>query len=205
MIKKFLKKKFGKKEGVKLLSIKDGKGQQQIINVKAGTIRHKERHEKLSFMDKRKLGTYPDETFIILMIFSNGSCREFVIRSREEYFEYKGRSYYLRFEDNIFNITQRDYMLIYHEDYTVPIGKQIHVELDKDADTDEKEKIWLSVTPHNLKSVVKMEYVKVLSQSQELNKYLRMVMMLSAGTIIISLGVLYMIYNIAKKMGASPI
>jgi len=143
------------------LGIKDN----ELPFVAQGTSREKNKHEKMGFFAKRKLKKNAETSYYIMMKFSNGTCKEFVISTTKEVFTYKKRTYYLRYEDSWFNLTQNQYQLFYFDDYPVPIDRKILKKGDS---------AFFSVTPENLKPLIEMNYVKVLANTQDLDKYLKM-------------------------------
>jgi len=167
------------------LGVKDS----ELPVVDQGSVRHKAKYDKLGFWQKRKLKKNPDNTFLIYMMFSNGTCREFVIKSTSELFQYKKRWYYLRYENSWFNLTQNQYVLCFFDDYPVPIDRKVLKEGDKN--------FW-TVTPENLKPLFDMQYVKVLSQSQELDKKLTTITILVILVTFIQLFVIYFLFKLGK-------
>jgi len=154
-----------------------------------GQSRHKLKYEKLSWLQKRKLKTHGESSFLINMLFSNGTSKEFIITTTAETFTYKKRTYYLYVENSWFNLTQNQYQLFYFDDYPVPIDRHI-VQTGNES--------YFSVRPENLKGLLKMEYVKVLSHSMELDKYLKMSAIFSIINSGLSLIILIMLYNLMK-------
>lgn len=130
-----------------------------------GLVRFKKKRERMRFWDKRKLKRRGERSFYVTMRFSNGTMLEFVIATTGEQFKYKKRTYYLRYEDSWFNLTQNQYQLDYFDDYPVPIDRKIIKKGDKS---------FFSVTSSNLKPLIDMNYVKVLANAQDLDKYLKM-------------------------------
>ena len=160
-----------------------------VPTVEEGKVREKLKWEKLGFWQKRKLKRKPETSFLIRMFFSNGTSKEFVISTTKETFDYLGRTYYLRYEDAYFNLTQNLYELNYFDDYPVPLDREVV----KIGD----EKFW-TVTSENLKDIIKMEYVKALASSQELNKFLRMNATLSVLIVFMNMVVIYFVWNASK-------
>lgn len=161
----------------------------EVPTLASGSSREKLKHEKLGWFQKRKFKKHPDRSYFITMFFSNGTCKEFVIVSNDEVFTYKKRMYYLRFENSFFNLTQNQNHLLYFDDYPVPINKQI---------TKTGDKAFFSVSPDNLKPLLKMEYVKVLSQNLELDKYLKMSAIFSIINAGLGVIMILMLYNLGK-------
>lgn len=124
----------------------------------------KKKYRKLGFRNVWKLKSKPEKSFLIKMLFSNGTSKEFVIVGKTETFDYRKRTYYLQYENSWFNITQNQYELTYFDDFPVPVNRKIIKEGDE---------AFFSVTPENLKPLIKMEYVKALASSEEITKKLK--------------------------------
>ena len=157
--------------------------------VEEGKVREKLKWEKLGFWHKRRLKRKPETAFLIRMFFSNGTSKEFVISTTKETFDYLGRTYYLRYEDAYYNLTQNLYELNYFDDYPVPLDREVVKIGDKN--------FW-TVTSENLKDIIKMEYVKALASSQELNKFLRMNATLSVLIVFMTMVVIYFVWKASK-------
>ncbi len=145
----------------------------------------------IGFKDQRKLKKKPDSSFLIRMFNSNGTSREFVVSTKNEMFEYNDRTYYLRYEDAWFNLTQNQFELNFFDDYATPLDRKIKKE--------GKEAYW-SVTSENLKPIIDMNYVKVLASSQELDKMLRLTSTLCLLITLLSFISLYFLNKISKAI-----
>lgn len=141
----------------------------------------------LSWRDRRKLKKHPEMSYLITMFFSNGTKKEFVIKTKKETFSYRGREYYLRYEEGWYNLTQNQYELNFFDDYAVPIDRKI---LRKGN------KAFFSVTPENLKPIIDMNYVKVLAESGDLNKWVKMTAMFS---LVLVLGFIILLFMVARQ------
>ena len=163
---------FWKKEPVILpLSREQAEAESEKVDqpvVRGGSVREKLKREKIGFWDNRKLRKHPESSFFIEMIFSNGTSKEFVIISTEELFVYRKRWYYLRYEDSIFNITQANYKLLYHEDHAFPLSKEI---------IKKGETAFWSISPENIRPLIEMAYIKALV-SNDFSKYLKAIAIL---------------------------
>lgn len=172
------------------IDVKDSKIDAVLEDFKIdGIVRNVVKKEGLKFIDKVKLNLKPTKSFLVSMHFSNGTSKSFIACSNSETFIYKKKIYYLRYENAWFDLSHNMYKLNFFDDFPVPIDRKV-IKIG-----DEK---YFTVTPDNLKPLLKMEYVKTLAQSQELNKYLKMAVFISAlcllGVIIV--GVL--VYNGGK-------
>ena len=147
----------------------------------------------LSFWDRRKIKKKPEHSFLITMIFSNGTSRRFIISTNEETFSYKKRHYNLRYEDSYFSLTDNQFILFYHEDFVNPIDREL-VRLGNEA--------YFTTTPENIKPIIDMEYVKALSSSIELNKFFRSSLVLMILNLLIGLFNLFMMFKLNKIIKA---
>ena len=157
------------------------------------TLKPMKKQKGIKFFARWKLSRKPETTYLVTMRFSNGTQRTWVINAKEEVFRYRARTYYLRYEDSVYNITHKQQELFYHEDHVTPIQKEIIRMEDPDAEPgSETARAYFSVVPSNVRDLLKQEYVKVLAQAQELSKYLKAGVVLSVFILLILLGVLYM-------------
>ena len=141
---------------------------------------------KLKFRDKWRLRRKPEKSFLVTMLFSNGTSKTFVVATREEVFTYKKRTYYLKYDDSWFSLSHNQYRLFYFDDSPVPLQREI---------IKRGEKPFWSVSPDNLKPLLKMEYVKTLAQSQELSRFLKFSLLLGVANAFLSVIILGLIYN----------
>ncbi len=137
-------------------------------------VREIKKREKLSWKDNLYLNRFPSQSFLIEMFFSNGTSRTWVIKTSKETFEYKKRTYYLRYQDSWFNLTNNQYKLYFHEDYVCPIDRKVLVQPDNNPETVGKEKAFFSTTPSNIKGVIDMDYLRNLIGSENFNKMLKL-------------------------------
>jgi len=173
------------------LGVRESTGNSRELPVTAGTSRELNKKEGLSFIEKAKLKLSPTKSYLIKMFFSNGTCKEFVIVTKSETFTYNKRTYYLRYEDAWFNLTQNQFELCYFDDYPVPIDRAIQKLGEKE---------YFSVTPENLKPLIKMNYVKVLAQSdfdQKLNTMIVFMVVLC----ILNAAMIFFTYRLTKMLG----
>ena len=124
------------------------------------------------------------------MHFSNGTTQQFVIYSKKETFDYKKRTYYLRYEDAWFDITYKLYRLNYFDDYPCPIDRKV-VKISQTGD-----KSMFTVSPENLKPLIEMEYVKALASAHQITQWLKMCMLLSGGALLMGIINAFMLYKI---------
>lgn len=164
-----------------------------------GNVRTKKNWKDLGFRskdgigwwDRRKLKKKPEISFLIKMLFSNGTCKEFVVSTSEEVFTYRKRTYYLKYDDAYFNLTQNQFELTYFDDHPVPLDKSIIKRGDK--------AFW-SVSPENLKPLIDMNYVKVLASSTDIDKYLKMTATLCVLITMLSLITLLLVFGVRKTL-----
>jgi hypothetical protein len=172
----------------------------KIFGKKRPRVRELEQQENLSFKNKRRLNGKPDRAYLITMRFSNGTRRTWVIISKSEFFTYRKRMYYLFYENAFYDLTHHVYHLDYFDDYSCPIDRSIFLKADKDAQDSSKAQAFFSVTPSNLKPIIKMEYVKALADSQSLSKYMKFLVIVNMAAVFISGVGIYLIYSLPKKL-----
>jgi len=155
-----------------------------------GKVREIKPGERISFRDKLKMGREGDTAWVVTMLFGNGTCRQFVITTKVELFEYKKRWYHLRYENSWFDLSYKYYRLFFFDDYVEPLDKEIIRKGDVN---------WWTVTPDNIKPYVKQQYVKNLTES-ELEKWLKIITVGVFVCIILMIGIggLVVKYGMAK-------
>jgi len=151
-----------------------------------GKVRELKQGERISFRDRLKMGREGDTAWVITMLFGNGTCRQFVITTKSDLFEYKKSWYHLRYENSWFDLTFKYYRLFFFENYVEPLDKEIIRKGDVS---------WWTVTPDNIRPYVKQQYVKNLTES-EFEKWLRIITVLSGITLFAMIGMVG--YFIAK-------
>lgn len=176
---------------INLDSVEVEKQKNELPVVVEGFVRHKKKYERLGYWNKRRLKHKPTKSFLIRMNFSNGTSKEFVIATNKETFDYMKKTYYLRYEDSWFNLTQNQYELNYFDDFPVPLDRTIIKKGDK---------AYWSVTSENLKPIIKMEYVKALASSQEIDRYLKMNATISLVLLFLMFVMIYFLFKINKAI-----
>jgi len=157
--------------------------------VKTGTVREVKKREKLGLMDKFRLSRNPSTAYLVTMMFSNGTSKQWVVATTEETFTYRKRTYNLFYENSWFDLSFNMYRLYFFDDHSVPLEREIIKKGDQ---------AWWSVKPENLKDLVKMEYVKTLAQSHEISKYLKMSLLVAVINLFVCLIIGAMIYQMMR-------
>lgn len=153
----------------------------------------KDRNKALSWSDRRRLKKNPESSFIITMFYSNGTSRTFVLKSKQKTFMHRKKMYVLLEEDVWFDLSLNQFHFFYHETCSTPINREIAFVPDVDAPAG-KQEAFFSVTPSNLKDIIKMEYVKALASAMEISKYLKLIALLAVLAImggLITIGMMY--------------
>jgi len=144
------------------------------LRVMKGNVKGVKINTGLGWRAKRKLKSKPESSYLVKMIFSNGTTRYWVVETDDELFVYKKRMYYLRKENSFYNLTHHQQELIYYDDYVCPIEKNVVLMEDEEEKDSNLRKAFFSIVPSNLKPLIKMEYVKALAESSEFSKYLKL-------------------------------
>lgn len=159
-------------DDVRTIDIKsDGKKPPKEIKRRKHFWNRGKHNRSFGFIGNWRLRKKPEESYVITMKFANGTSKTWIISTKKHTFKVKNKLYYLYYEEADFDISLNQYHLYYHERYAVPINREI-------LQSDENE-AFFNVTPSNLQSLIKFEYVKVLAQAQSLSSTLRFVLVLS--------------------------
>ena len=86
----------------------------------------KKKH-KIPFTNKelKNLKSKPQSTYIIEMLFNNGTCKQFVLQTTEPTFQLSNddkRMYYMYYEECYYDITLKQNRFIYSESFSTPNG-----------------------------------------------------------------------------------
>lgn len=149
----------------------------------------------------KKLKKKPDSTFLIRMKYNNGTLKNFMLSTTDMMFKHGSKWYFLYYEESWFNINHQVYELEYQENFALPINREVCIKFDKEGKTSNEDEVFANVTPSNIKDTVEMEYVRALVSGEELSKYLKIAMVLSAFTVIGMLLLAYQIYTLTKPTG----
>ncbi len=120
------------------------------------------------FFKKMKMYRNPSITYLITMLYGNGTMKHFIILTTKDMFTLNKKKYHLNKNEGWYDINFHQHRLMYHVDYVEPINKELKIEGDK---------AYMSLNPENIEPVLSMEYIKVLSQSQTLTKWIKMVLL----------------------------
>jgi hypothetical protein len=171
-----------------------------LPEVEHGTPSEKEKWGKkvnwLGRVDKRRLAKEPEVSYFIVMLFPNGTLREWVILNKNVSFKFKGRTFVIDTNEAWFDLNQNQFKLIYHFEHAMPINKEVipYVDAGKEA--------FLRIKSDNVEPIIKQEYVKVLASSN-IDRYLMITMILTAISIFITLmltGVVFFLANNINKL-----
>lgn len=143
----------------------------------AGKVKKTERGDGFGFMQKRKMDGSPTSIYLITMLFGNGTMKHLVIEGKGNIFTYNKRKYHLNKALCWYDVNYHQNRLLFFEDYVEPLNNKLHCVGDRR---------FLSVTPDNIQEMLEMEYVKVLAQSQQLSRWLKIAVFLMIANLAIS-------------------
>lgn len=155
-------------ESINQVTIPMDDGKTEVIRYD-GKAKKAKKGEGFSFWKKRKLGSNPTSTFMLTFMYGNGTLKHLVLEGKGNVFTLNKRKYHLAKEKSWYDVNNHQNRLFYYEDYPEPLNRSVFIDGDKR---------FLSITPDNLQDVMGMEYVKVLSQSQQLSKWLKIAVFL---------------------------
>ena len=156
--------------------------------LKTGDSREELFQEKFKFADKYHVKHKPEKSFLVTIMFSNGTVKTFVIVSKDELFSFRKRNYYLRYENAWYDINHKMYRLFFFDDFVSPVEREVIQSGDKE---------YFTVKPSNVAPLLKMEYVKALASS-DLSKWLKMVLLLTFVVLMVTLIGMYFGYHCDK-------
>ncbi len=142
--------------------------------------------KKLKLRDRIKLLRKPDKSFMITMLYNNGTSKTFVITTLKDVFEHKKGMYYIHYDESVYDLTQKQYHLYYQQNFPTPIRREIK---------EEGNSKWFTVKPENLKPLLRQEYVKTLAEANEISKYLKLSLLIAAIGVLISIANIALLYN----------
>ena len=154
-----------------------------------------QRKKSFTFLDRLKLKRKPQSTVSIIMNHHNLTVKQFVLDVKDNVFKYQGKNYVIIHELQKFNLSLNLPEYHYHEGYAVPFDNEVVEQIDEDEVQEERKRAFLSVTPHNVKKVIKMEYVKALAQATELNKYLMTILLFGGLTMLMNIIIIVLVYK----------
>ena len=138
------------------------------------------------FWSNRNLKKEPETCFIIEMLYSNGTSKQFVLQTGKNTFSMKVgntlKTYHLFYEECYFDISLNQYRLIYSENFTEPINREIMA--------DNENSPYFSVSPDNLKDLIAMNYVRNITKVDEGMSRQKMIFII-AGIVILLLVLWY--------------
>lgn len=122
------------------------------------------------FMDKRRLKRKPATSYVVTMLFPNGTSRTFVIATRKRTFKMGSLHYVLRQEEAYMDLSLKKYHFYYHAHHAVPINREVT------AVGDER---YFTATPENMEGLLQQKYVEVLVAAQGLAKLIKTILVLA--------------------------
>lgn len=133
---------------------------------------------RLTTKDTWKIKSNPDHVWIVTMHFANGTQKTWAIETKDETFTIKKKMYHLFYEECSFDISLNQYHLHYHEDFAVPINREIRQEGDE---------AYFTVKPSNLGELIKFNFVKVLTGAHSILKQLSTIIVLTIVNIVLTI------------------
>lgn len=147
---------------------------------------------RLSYWDRRKLKRAPEFSYLITMMFPNGTCKTFVIKTQKSHFTMQGKTYALVAEECFFDITMNQMHLFYNSEFAIPINREIYCEKD------EKE-AYYQVKPNALKDIFDFEFIKFAVKGQGLVAWQKW--LIGAGVFIVVIFIVIVVINRMSQGG----
>jgi hypothetical protein len=129
--------------------------------------------ERMRRKDRKHLRKSPHNCIVVTMHHRNNTTRTFIINTKASHFEYQAKAYLLHMTNARNDLTRKLPHLHYSEESSMPLNHEVVKQGDK---------AWFSVTPATMLDYLKMEVIKAFVSSLELNKYLKMLVVISSVT-----------------------
>jgi len=172
---------FKKKKETKPLSEIDKELEESLarisqINVDLKTIPEDSKlHEpKGGTVVKVKNRYFPERTFLINMELRNGDFTQFILNTKENFFDYLGGQYILDESMKYYIISAKKYAFDFHQDFSLPIRR--HIDVKKINETMEVSGIidcGASTNPSTLSQFVKAKIAEGIMKAQEIDQFFK--------------------------------
>lgn len=123
----------------------------------------KQKRLKLKFFQRQKLAKQPEKTYIITMMFGNGTLKTWAITTSNSTFKLHKKMYFINYEECYYDISLNQYHLFYHEGFPSPLNREIIVK-GKEA--------FFKVSPDNMEGYVGMRYLSALTRVTNIKVYI---------------------------------
>lgn len=150
-----------------------------------------------------------DKIFGINMELNNGFHKLFLVKIQGNMFHFKKNTYVIDENLKYYNITNKIWMLDYHENYTMPIRRQIPVKnIRLMYEHPEYKEIELQTNPETLRKFIDSEIAKQVLKAGQLDDLLRLLKNMTIFTLIVVTALtVYMLYvtdafkNVSGSLG----
>jgi len=159
----------GENDTVKEISRKKGKDKKRL---------------KFNWLSNWRLNRHPDKSYIITMMFPNGTLKTWAIKTEKSTFQLGKKCFYLYTEESYFDLSLNQFHLYYNFNFCVPINREVQ-QMGTEA--------FFVCKPDNLKGVIDMEYVGRLASSNDKRYFVIIIIM--AVIIIILLAMVILAYG----------
>lgn len=154
----------------------DGTKATEVVIHKGKMFEKKKNKLIFPFKQRYNLDHKISSSYIVTMMFNNGTLKTFVVQTTKSTFMANKKTYFLYYEESWFDISMNQYHLFYHENFAVPINREVEQRGDER---------FFVVKPENLKPLIDFEYVKILAGNIGLDKALRTLIVLAIITLVI--------------------
>lgn len=117
---------------------------------------------KLRRKDRKKLVNHPEQSYVITMMFGNGTLKTWVVKTASDTFEVNKKMYNIVYEEAWFDLSMKQYHLFYYEGIPTNINREIEMHGDE---------AFFKVKPESLKPLIRYKYIDALVRSASLPKW----------------------------------
>jgi len=117
---------------------------------------------------------FPERTFLINMQLRNGDHTQFVLNTKENFFDYLGGQYILDETLKYYVISARKYCFDFHQDFCLPVRRHIDVkQLNETMEVSGMNDCGASSNPSTLSQSVKANIAEGIMKAQEIDEFFK--------------------------------
>lgn len=129
---------------------------------------------RFSLKGRYNMRKRPDITYIVTMMFPNGTLITKCIKTKDRTFNFHKKDYHLYYEEAWYDLSLNAYRLFYHANYVEPINREVMQKGDE---------AYFNVTPENVKKIIGFKYVDVIAGTSTKFEWMYLLIAFGAGIV----------------------